>query len=118
MSDDEKTSIRIYKEIGFFNRQTAQKIGRSETVIRNVLKKGSKYGQKKPTLGNTKLNSRQRGQIRLEATKNRLNAKQIKQKLDLPVTKQHVAHVLRHSDYIKYKKTKEKPHLTKTHKVS
>jgi len=78
--DDEKTSIRIYKEIGISNRQTAKRIGRSETVIRKFLKKGSKYGQKKPTRGNTKLNSQQRGQIRLEATKNRVNAKQIKQK--------------------------------------
>ena len=57
LSDDENTSIRIYKEIRISNRQTAKKIERSKTVIRNFLIKGSKYGQKKPTRGNTKLNS-------------------------------------------------------------
>ena len=106
LSDDGKTSIWIYKEIGISNNRQL-KNWRSLTVIRNFLKKGIKYGQNKPTRGNTKLNSRQRGQIWLQTTKNRLNAKQLKQKSNLPVTKQHVAHVLRHSDYIKYKKLKE-----------
>ena len=37
-------------------------------------------------------------------------------KLNLLVTRQHIAYVFRHSVYTKYKKPKAKPHLTKTYK--
>jgi len=116
LSDAEKAVIRICKDNGYSNRKTATEIGRSEGVIRNFLKKGEKYGHKTSTRGNAKLTNRQKGQIRFEATKNRLSADQIKNKLDLPVTKQHVAHVLRRSEHIRYKKLKGKPRLTKCHK--
>lgn len=50
LSEVEITSIGIYKKMGFSNRQIAKEIGRSETVIRNFLKKGEDYGKKKETL--------------------------------------------------------------------
>lgn len=39
LNDKEKISIRIYKDEGHSNRQIALKIGRSEGVIRNFIKK-------------------------------------------------------------------------------
>lgn len=116
LTDEEKISIRIYKEKGDSNRDIARKIKRSEKVIRNYLKLGVKYGHRKKTKGNTKLSRRQVGQIKIEATKKRLNSAQIVEKLNLPVTKQHVARVLRGYGDVKWKKMKSKPRLTPVHK--
>lgn len=116
LTDEEKISIKIYKENGYSFREIARKVNRSDKVVRNYLKLGVKYGQRKKTKGNTKLSRRQIGQIKIEATKNHLNSAQIVEKLALPVTKQHVARILRRSDNIKWKKMKSKPRLTQKHK--
>ena len=53
-----------------------------------------------------------------EATRNTLNSTQIKNKLNLPVTSKHVAHILRKDENIKWKKPKCKPMLKKQHKAN
>lgn len=73
LTDCEQEKIKILKEHHYSNRRIAERIGRSEGVIRNFLKKGEKYGVKAPTKGNTKLTLRQKGQIRDKVTKNRLS---------------------------------------------
>ena len=83
----------------FSNRKTAIEIGSSQGLIRKFLKKGEKVWTEKATSENTKLSNRQMRQIRFEAMKNQLNANQIKHTLDLTVTKQHIAYVLRHSEH-------------------
>lgn len=88
-------AIELYKEWGMSNRKIATTIGRSEAVIRNYLKKGDEYGMIYKTKGNSKLTDQQKGQIVTESNENNLTAKQIIDKLDLPVTKQHIALVLR-----------------------
>lgn len=118
LTDAEQLSIKIYKEEGYSNRETARKIERSESVIRNFLKKGPNYGIKAPTKGRTKISARQTGQIRLEATRNRLSCKQIKEKLDFPVTTRHIARILSSTPNVKWTKLKSKPRLTKVHKES
>lgn len=90
-------AIELYKEWGMSNRKIATTIGRSEAVIRNYLKKGDEYGMKYKTKGNSKLTDQQKDQIVTESNENNLTAKQIIDKLDLPVTKQHIALVLRGS---------------------
>lgn len=106
------TFLRSQTHVKLSNREITREIGRSETVIRNFLKKGVNYGKKAKTKGNTKLTLRQKGQILDEATKNRLNCRQIKDTLALPTTKQYIARILRQSKKVKWKKMMGKPKLT------
>lgn len=116
LTDEEKIKINIHNENGCNVSEIARKINRSIKVVRNYLKLGLKYGIRKKTKGNSKLTKRQIGQIKDEATKNHLNSSQIVNKLCLPVTKQHVAKILRSLPGVKWKKMKSKPRLTATHK--
>jgi transposase len=116
LTEEERKIIKILKEENLSNRSIATKIGRSEKVVRNFLKKGPKYGIKQPTKGNTKVTLRLKGQIRHEATKKRLSCSQIKAELGVPVTKRHIARILNESPNIKWKKLQGKPKLTATHK--
>jgi transposase len=63
LTDAEIQIIRSFNKQGDSNRQIASKIGRSETVIRNLLKKVINMELKK-TRGNTKFTVRQKNQIR------------------------------------------------------
>lgn len=116
LTEEERRIIKLFKEEGHSNVSIARKIGRSEKVVRNFLKKGSKYGIKPATKGRTKLSLRLKGQIRHEATQNRLSCSQIKEKLDVPVTPRQIARILNQSPNIKWKKLQGKPKLNLTHK--
>lgn len=116
LTDAEQFSIKLFKDEGYSNRQIAIRINRSETVIRNFLKKGNTYGVKAPTKGNKKLSLRQKGQIRHEATQNRLSSKEIKDKLNLPVTPRQISRILSTSPNIKWTKLQGKPRLTAVHR--
>lgn len=115
LSEKEKIEIDFYHKNKYSNRKIGRLINRSESVVRNFLKKGERYGLKKPTNGNRKLSKRQIGMIKHEATKNKLNATQIQRKHDLPVSKNHVSHILRSTPYIKWKKPLCKPSLKPHH---
>ena len=116
LSDQEKIQIKFFHDQGCSNREIGRKIGRSESVVRNFFKKGQNNGVRKSTKGNTKLTRRQLNLIKQEATRNKLNSTQIRNKLNLPVTSKHVAHILRNDENIKWKKPKCKPMLKKHHK--
>lgn len=118
LNEVEITQINLLSRLGYSNRHIAREIGRSEGVIRNFYKKSQNYGIKKRTKGNSKLTARQKGQIRHEATKNRLNSSQIIAKLNLPVVKSTVTRVLNSSKTIKWMKLKGKPRLTKINKMN
>lgn len=116
LTDQEKIQIKFFHDQGCSNREIARKINRSEGVSRSFHKKGLKYGLRKPTKGNKKLTNSQLNIIKQETTRNKLNATQIKIKLNLPVTSKHVAHILRTDANIKWKKPKCKPILKQHHK--
>lgn len=116
LTDPEKIQIKFFCDQGCSNREIARKINRSECVVRNFLKKGQNYGVRKPTKGNSKLTKREKNKIKHEATRNKLNATQIKNKLGLSVTSKHVQHILRTDGNIKWKKPLCKPMLKQHHK--
>jgi transposase len=104
------------KDENMSNRAIANKIGRSEGVIRNLLRKGSKYGIKKKTRGSTKLTARDIGNIRRMATKERLNSSQILSELQLNVTQRHIRRILHNTPNMKWTEIQSKPRLTAAHK--
>jgi transposase len=115
LNDEEKIQIRIYHEEGYSARSIGTKLGRSNTVISNFLKKGKDYGNKKKTKGNTKLTKRQIGKIK-QAARKHLNSSQIVAELDLPVGAHQVAYILRKSKEFQWRKASSKPRLTPKHK--
>lgn len=72
LSDAEKIQISTLKNAGISNRQIAKQMCRSEIVVRNFLKLGSAYGTKCSHTRKKKLSAKQIGEIKIEATKNRL----------------------------------------------
>lgn len=116
LTEEERRIITLFKAEGYSNRSIAKKINRSEKVIRNFLGKGEQYGVKRPTKGRSKISLRLKGQIRNEATKNRLSCSQIKDKLNVPVTPRQIARILNESSNIKWTKLQSKPRLTSSHK--
>ena len=115
LSDEERIKIGVYHEEGCSNREIGRRIKRSDKTVARFLRLRAKYGLKKPTKGNRKLTQRQINSLKCLATKKRLTCSQIKTELDLPVTKQHIASVLRTSPFIKWKKPQRKPVLQPRH---
>lgn len=107
--------VRELKKDGKSNREIARRIGRSEAVIRNVLKKGNAYGVKKKTKGNSKISNRDRNRIIQLGETGNYSAAQIKEELSLPITNKRVAQILRGSNHLKYTKKAKKPNLTPVH---
>ena len=99
-------------------RDIGRRINRSDAVIRNYIKMGKNYGNRKPTNGNQKITKRSIGQIKEEATKNRLSASQIVSKLSLPIETRRVQQILHRSKNIKYRKSVKTPNLQNRHKVT
>ncbi|XP_055604196.1 uncharacterized protein LOC129752442 [Uranotaenia lowii] len=112
LSESEQKVALELKKTGMSNREIARRIKRSETVIRNLLKKGEKYVVKKKTKGNTKISNRERNQILELARTGRYNATEIKQELRLPITNKRIAQILRGSGQLKYTKKAKKPNLS------
>lgn len=116
LTEEEQEAIRLLMEEGYKNRQIALRMSRSEAVVRNFKKSGENYGLKAATKGNSKLTHRQKGEIRQEAIDNKLTCRQIKDKLELPITTRNIAKVLNSEKNIKWTKIKSKPRLTAKHK--
>lgn len=122
LSVEEKSKIEAWtdprSQVKVSIRQMALWLNRSRKVVQNFIRLGESYGQKKPTKGNKKLTMRQRQQIIQEAVQNRANATEIRAKLHLPVTSQHVNAILRGSGKVVWRKDKKKPMLKQHHKTA
>lgn len=116
MAVEEKSKITAFKEVGMSNREIAQRINRSEGVIRNFLKLKENYGQNYHCLGNKKLTLRQKGQIKEKATKGKLSAAKIVDNLNLPVSKRRVQQILKSMPNVVHKKPQKRPLLKQRHK--
>ena len=99
LTELEKAVVRELKKDGKSNREIARRIGRSEAVIRNVLKKSNAYGVKKKTKGNSKISNRDRNRIIQLGETGNYSAAQIKEELSLPITNKRVAQILRGSNH-------------------
>jgi transposase len=118
LTDAERVKIQTYKKCGVSNRQIAKKIHRSEKVVRNFLKLGSKYGIRRKTKGNTKISLLQMSKIRHEASKNHLSSAEIVDELQLPIKRRRVQQILSTSETIVYTKLQRKPQLKAQHRTA
>lgn len=102
----ENSNLPIYK--------IAQKINRSEKVVRNYLKDREKYGKKvssgrRPTISNA-----QKRRLIRNAANSLKSAAELKAENQLEVSVRRVQQILHNSKRLKYKKMKRKPKLTKS----
>lgn len=122
LTEEEKTKIKAWRDpsnpVLPSMSEIGRRLGRSVNVISNFIKKGDGYGVKPATKGNQKLSNRDRNRILIEAKTNRLNATEIREKLQLPVTPQHIGLVLRKSGEVKWRKPLKKPLLKPHHRVA
>lgn len=116
LTEDEKTKINCYKEMGCSNRATAKKLGRSHHLINNFISLGNSYGKYRPKGTNQKLTRRQLASISRLASSGNVTAQQIKCDLNLPVTKRRVQQILSDSKRFKWRKKVSKSPLKETHK--
>lgn len=116
LTTEEKAIIRTHKEHGLSNRSIATKIGRSPTVVSNFLNLGENYGSARRSGRPSLLSAREKNVISHEARRNKLNAGQIRRKLDLPVGVRRVQQVLKGNPNLRYTKMMKKPLLQQHHK--
>lgn len=111
LSSDERAKIDAWRDnrnaVVLSMSEIGRRLGRSTSVVSHYIRKGTAYGVKKKTKGNQKLTKRQIHCIYQEASKNRMNSAEIKAKLGLPVTRRHVATILRTSGLVKWRKSKK-----------
>ena len=72
------------RDMGLSNKKIAKNIDRSLSV-NNFMRLGKKYATKKSTDLRKKCSHRDKGKILQAHSRNKLNASQIKRKLDLPI---------------------------------
>ena len=113
LSNEEKAKIDVFRKCGLGLREISRNMGRSVSGTRNYVTLGHSYGNRPKRKGNIKVTRRTIGQIKEEATRNKLSASQIVSKLDLPINRRRVQQILHCSDNVKYKKSVKSSHLKK-----
>jgi transposase len=116
LTDIEKGQIIGYYNSGKSQREIGRLIGRSQTVVKNFLRKKENYGIKKPTKGNSKLSPSDKRQILRTARAGNLTSTDIKAELEVSVTPRTIRNVLSLDPNLKFGKMKSKPQLTEKHK--
>lgn len=115
LSESKQKLTRELKDVESNNREIAKRINRYEVAIRNLVKKGEKYGVKKCTKGNAKIKNCDQNRIAQLGETGRYSAAEIKEELRLSITNKRIAQIFRECGYLKYTKKAKKPNLTPTH---
>lgn len=118
LNEAEKVIITTLKAESYSNRAIAQKINRSHSVVNNFLKKGSNYGKKMYTKGNTKVSNRQKNQLIKVACTGNFTSRQLVSELELPIKKSQVCSILNKSGKLKYTKKIKAPFLKPHHETA
>ena len=114
LTSSEKEKITFLREEGYSMRSIAKKINRSYCSVNNYCNNRLKTVRK---VRYCKISNRDKNRIIIEATKNKLSAKDIQAKLSLPISVRRIQQILSSQSHIKYKKMLKKPPLTKKHKI-
>lgn len=115
LTDMEKGKIEAFRRELVGIREIARRIGRSHQVVLNYLKNPDAYGKnfKKPR--KSKLSGREKREIVRAASNSQKSLRNIKQELDLNVSRETIRQVLVKSPFIKRAKKARAPNLTPSH---
>lgn len=113
----ERGKISAYADQGKSKRWIGRKIGRSEKVVRNLLKDETNYGSKKTGPKKpTKVTPRLRRQIIKSVSNQVTSSAKVKSELGLDISARTIRDVIKKDPSIRYEKMKTKPKLTSEHK--
>jgi transposase len=116
LTDFEKGKIEAFNRAGLSQRQIAVEINRSQTVVKNYLRKKENYGVKHRTRGNQKFTRRDKSRILNHARANNSTSTDIKSTLNLDLSTRTIRRILHNDNHMKFGKMKAKPKLTNQHK--
>lgn len=117
LSEYERGQIDAFVESGMKIQQIASSLERSYTVVKNYVENREFYGQKNNGGRPTKLSDRDKRHIVQLASNESTSATQIKDTLQLPVSRQTVWRVMANSEVLKHEKMKKRPRMTDDHKA-
>lgn len=117
LSEVEKTEILIHHGYGRSNRWIARKLNRSYDVINSFFKNPDEYGTKKSPGRPQKLSGREKRRVVTAASNSMLSCAEIRNLLELNVSRETVRRTIHNSGVIKRSKMLTAPALTDIHKM-
>lgn len=115
LTDKEKGKIEAFRQEKVGIREIARRLGRSHHVVLNYLRNPEGYGQIAKKTRRSKLSGRDKRRIVRIASNSAKSLMQIKQELNLSVSRETVRQVLVKSPFIKRAKKAKAPNLTPSH---
>lgn len=111
LSEVEKAKIEAYHDQGLSNRNIAEKIFRSRTVINNYINLGENYGAIERPGRKTAITTRVKQAIKRLAVKENLFADEIRKEMKLGIGQRRVQQILKKELNLKFDKRYAKPEL-------
>lgn len=115
LSESEKEIIKVLHAQGESGNRISNIIQRSRCVVQNYLKSPENYAKKKKSGRKKLINKRLRNIIFEKATRENLNASQIKAEMDLPVSTRCIRNIIKENGRAVYKKMAKIPDLKEHH---
>jgi DDE superfamily endonuclease/Tc3 transposase len=116
LSSEEKTRMKALKDAGWSINRIAEDSNRSRTVVRNYLLNPDTYGTKKKKNRSKKVTAAAVRRLYRAASQSSKSCRQLRDSLDLPVTRQRVHQLLQQADHLVHSKKMGTPPLSKGHK--
>ena len=116
LTDFEKGKIVALKESGRSNREIANNIARSPSVIDNFIKKGENYGKKGKQGRPNSLTDRNKKQLIKFASNKKVSCAKLKSDLNFNVSIETIRKSLHQTKNLTFVKMNKKPKLTESHK--
>jgi len=112
----ERGQTAAYADEGRSSAWISRKLNRSRTVIQNYLRSPSTYATAKRSGRKRKMSERSERQLLREASNSAKSARQLQLSLNLPISASRTRAYLNNTVFLKYRKAKQAPPLTKDHK--
>lgn len=116
LNEKERGMILAFKQEGVSLREIGRRINRSDKVIRNFINDPQKYNTIKRKPRKTKISDREKRKIVNLASNSTKSLNQIKNELNLDVSRETIRKVLHNNPNIKRSKMIKAPNLTNQHK--
>ena len=117
LSNYEKGQIRAFQEAGLSNRDIAERLSRSSSVVDNFVKKGDGYGKKKRSGRRPKLSDRDKRSIVKAASNSTKGVRRIANDCALSVSKNTIWRAIKSSPHLARQKLQAIPKLKPEHEV-
>ena len=116
LNDIEKRQIKAFKDLNLSISDISRRVNRSRKVIRRYLNDPESYGTKTSTGRPQKLSEHEKRVVLREASKGFSSTRDLKNNLNLEVSRWTVFRCIQRSSFLKFVKRQHQPLLTEAHK--